>query len=259
VEIVMLVCVVAVAAAMGVVGVAALLFRKLDTGTDDRDPGGPSISHAGAMLSALFLLVFAIAIIVPWTTADAARQNTYAESQAAVETYWAAAGLSAPVEAQVRSGLRSYIGFIVDNEWQQMAQGQLGSDGAARLDTLRNQVSALSVISDDDQEAKSSVLDHIRDMSAARSQRAADAHATPPAGLLTLTILTGLVIILFPFLAGARPRGMTLVPLTLMAGMLGFGVYMTYDISHVFAGALAVGPDAFLAALQEFQRIAGGA
>ncbi|MFD2352725.1 hypothetical protein ACFSTC_30725 [Nonomuraea ferruginea] len=40
------------------------------------------------MLSALFLLVFAIAVIVPWTTADAARQNTQVESRAVADAYW---------------------------------------------------------------------------------------------------------------------------------------------------------------------------
>ena len=82
-------------AAVGVVG-RRHPVQAPTKGSDDRDPGGPSGGHAGAMLSALFLLVFAIAIIVPWTTADTARQNTYAESQAAVETYWAAAGLPRP-------------------------------------------------------------------------------------------------------------------------------------------------------------------
>ncbi|MCG5219424.1 bestrophin-like domain [Streptosporangium soli] len=255
----MLVSIFAVVAAMGVVGITAILFRKLDKGSDDRDPGGPSSGHAGAMLSALFLLVFAIAIIVPWTTADTARQNTFAESQAAVETYWAVAGLPPSVEAQLRTGLRDYVDFVVDAEWRMMAGGRLSSEGATRLDTLRNQVTAVQVNDDDTADAKTLVLDHIKDMSAARNQRAADAQTTPPAGLLTLTILTGLVVILFPFLAGARPRGLTILPLLAMAAMLGFGIYMTWDISHVFAGALAVGPDAFLNALQEFQRIAGGA
>ena len=78
---------------------------------------------------------------------------------------------------------------------------------------------------------------------AARTLRAADAQTTPPAGLLTLTILDRPAsVILFPFLAGARPRGLTILPLLAMAAMLGFGIYMTWDISHAFAGALAVGP-----------------
>ncbi|MFG1874567.1 hypothetical protein ACGFIV_06980 [Sphaerisporangium sp. NPDC049003] len=251
----MLVCVLAVAAAIGVVAGAAFLFRRLGSGTDDLVPDGPSAGHAGSMLSSLFLLVFAIAIVVPWTTADAARQNTYAESQAAVETYWSAARLPAPGGSQLQQQLRDYVGFVVHKEWPLMASGRLSAEGASRLETLRTQAAAMIVNDDDARSAKADVLDEVRDLSAARRQRAADARATPPAGLLPLTIVTGLIVIVFPFMAGARPRGKTLVPLVVMAGLLGFGVFLTWQISHVFSSGLSVGPDAFSAALTEFQRI----
>jgi hypothetical protein len=102
------------------------------------------------------------------------------------------------------------------------------------------------------------VLDHIAAIAAARAQRAADAGATPPDGLLALTIITGLLVVLFPFLAGARPRGLALLPVVAMAAMLGFGIYLTWDISHAFNGPLAVEPEAYKSALQEFARISGG-
>ncbi|WP_067171342.1 bestrophin-like domain [Microtetraspora niveoalba] len=251
----MLVCVLAVASAIGVVALAAVLFRKLGRGADDRDPGGPSTGHAGAMLSALFLLVFAIAIIVPWTTADAARENTYAEGQAAVETYWASTALPAPAAAEVQARLRDYVGFVVDDEWPLMAEGRLSPDGSALLNGLRAYATGLSVTGDEAQDARSAVLDGLSDLSTARYQRAADARATPPSGVMVLTILTGLVIILFPFMAGARPRGMAIVPLVTMAALLGLGTYQAWDISHVFSGGLAVKPDALRAAAQELQRI----
>ncbi|MEV0628839.1 hypothetical protein ACI2LC_25150 [Nonomuraea wenchangensis] len=244
-------------AAGGVVVLAALLFRKVRRAEDDRDPGGPSAGHAGAMLSALFLLVFAIAIIVPWTTADAARQNTHAESQAAVNAYWAAAALPPDDARQVRSALRDYITFVVRDEWPLMAQGHMDPVGAARMDALRGRVSALTVSGTDQEDAKTDLLANLGALSSARAQRAADAAATPPDGLLFLTVLTGLVVLVFPFMAGARPRGLTLLPMLAMGALLGFGVYLTWDISHAFAGPLAVGPAPFQAALQEFSRIGG--
>ncbi|GLW98164.1 DUF4239 domain-containing protein [Microtetraspora sp. NBRC 16547] len=251
----MLVCILAVASAIGTVALAASLFRKLGRGTDDRDPGGPSTGHAGAMLSALFLLVFAIAIIVPWTTADAARQNTYAEGEAAVQTYWASTALPAPAASAVQAQLRGYLGFVLDKEWPLMADGRLSLEGSALLNGLRSQVTGLSVTGDEARDAKSAVLDALANLSAARHQRAADARTTPPAGVMALTILTGVVVIVFPFLAGARPRGMAIVPLVTMAALLGVGTYLAWDISHVFSGGLAVKPEALRAAAQEIQRI----
>jgi hypothetical protein len=250
--------VIAIVAAVGVVALAALLFRVTKRGNDDVDADGPSASHAGAMLSALFLLVFAIAIIVPWTTADAARGNTQAESQAAVNAYWWASDLPGTAPETIRAGIRDYVTFVVRDEWPAMGQGRMDPLGAERLDALRSQVTQLQVTDDNQRDAKAAVLGHISSLYAARAQRAADAAATPPGGLLLLTILTGAVVIVFPFLAGARPRGLAILPLVAMAAMLGFGVYLTWDMIHAFDGPLAVRPDAFGGALQEFARIAGG-
>jgi hypothetical protein len=251
----MLVCILAAIAAVGVVLTAALLFRKFERGSDDRDPGGATAGHAGAMLSALFLLAFAIAIVVPWTTADSARENTYAESRAAVEAYWSAAALAAPAGREVQADLRDYVRVVLSPEWRLMAKGRLSPEGWSRLDALRTKVMDLPVTGDEAKDARTAVLENLQAMSAARGQRMMDAKTRPPLGLLYMTILTGAVVGVFPFLAGARPRGMAIVPLGVMAALLGVGIYLTFDISHVFTGALRVRPDAFTTAQQEFQRI----
>ncbi|GII56902.1 hypothetical protein Pth03_52910 [Planotetraspora thailandica] len=249
----MLICALAVASAIGLVALAAFLFRKLTRGKSDGDE--TSSGHAGSMVSSLFLLVFAIAIVVPWTTVDSARQNTYAESQAAVEAYWSAAALPAPAGSEVQAGLREYVGFVVDREWPLMASGRLSPEGSWRLDSLRTQLSAVNVADEDARTAKGTALERLSDLSAARRQRAADAKAAPPAAVMVLTVVTGIIVVIFPFLAGAKPRGFALVPLLTMAVLLGVGVYMAWDISRVFTGGLAVTPDAFASALLEFQRI----
>ncbi|WP_113702558.1 DUF4239 domain-containing protein [Nonomuraea lactucae] len=248
----------AVAAAVSVVALTALVFKIASKGSPDGRADGPSAGHAGSMLSALFLLVFAIAIIVPWTTADAARQNTHAESRAAVDAYWSASGLPGTGAELTRAGLRDYVTFVVDDEWQAMRQGRLHPVGTERLDALRTRVVSMEATSTQALEARTEVLGHLATLSGARAQRAADAASTPPPGVLILTLVTGVLVIVFPFLAGARPRGAALLPLLAMAALLGFGTYLTWDISHVFDGPLAVEPDAFRGALEEFTRIAGG-
>lgn len=247
----MLILISAVAAAVGVVAVAAVMFKR--RGTEDRAADGVSASHSGAMLSALFLLVFAIAIIVPWTTADAARQNTYTESQAAIESYWAAAEL--PNGDQIRTEIDAYVRFVVHQEWPRMAQGELSVEGTQRLNAIRDKVNAVPVSNRYEADDKDAALQQIASVSAARSQRAADAGTTPPPGLVPLTIVTGVLVLLFPFMAGARPRGMALVPLFSMAVLIGFGVYVAADITRPFAGSLKVQPEAFNYALSEFKRI----
>ena len=247
----------AAACAIGVVLVASRLVKRW-RGVDDPDPDGPTTAHAGAMLSALFLLAFAIAIVVPWTTADAARSNTYAESQAVAEASWAASRLPPPDARRVQAGLSGYVALVRGPEWRLMEKGRLSPDGQRRLDDLRRDVIAVKADNDELKDARNAVLGHLTEISAARKQRAMDARTTPPRGLLAVTVLTGLAVLLLPFLSGARPRGATLVPLALMAGLLAAGTYLTIDIAHPFTGALAVRPDAFTGLQGELQRIAGG-
>jgi hypothetical protein len=254
-EPVMLVCVLAVLAAVGLVVTAATLLRRFGRGSDDPTPGGPTAGHAGSMLSALFLLVFAIAIIVPWTTADSARQDTYAESRTLVEAYWAASALPSWAARDVQNDLRGYTDLVVGREWGLMRKGHLTTEGWNRLNALRAKVTALPAANSDEKDARAAVLEQIQALSAARDQRAVDAKTKTPVGVLYMTLLAGLVVLALPFLAGARPRGMTIVPLGVMAGMLAVGVFLAFDISHAFSGALRVKPDAYTAARQQFQQI----
>ncbi|MFI0409003.1 hypothetical protein [Actinomadura sp. 3N508] len=254
----MIVYCLAAACAIGVVIAASRLVRRT-RGVDDADPDGPTTAHTGAMLSALFLLAFAIAVVVPWTSADAARSNTYTESQAIAEAYWAASRLEADDARHVQQGLRDYVDLVRGPEWSLMRHGRMSHRGWTELERLRRDVIAVKAGDDDElKDARNLVLEQLGQISSARRQRAMDAQNSPPAGLLIITVLTGVVITLLPFLSGARPRGMTLVPLCLMASLLAAGTYLTIDISHVFTGALAVGPEAFTSLHDDLQRIAEG-
>jgi hypothetical protein len=254
-ESVMLVCILAVLAAVGVVVVAAMLFRRSGRGVDDGDPGGVTASHAGSMLSALFLLVFAIAVVVPWTTADSARENAYTESRALVEAYWAASALPAPEGREVQAELRGYTSLVVGDEWRLMKKGRLSAEGDDRLNALRNRVLSFPAADDDQKDDRAAVLEQIQLLDTTRGQRAMDAKTRPPIGLLWMSVVTGFIVMVFPFLAGARPRTLTVVPLAVTAALLAAGLYLVFDISHTYKGALRVKPDAYTAAQHQFQQI----
>jgi hypothetical protein len=221
----------------------------------DEKPDGPTAGHAGGMLSALFLLIFAIAIIIPWTVADSARQNTQVESQALVEAYWAAGDLPTADAGTVRAGLRDYAGFVADTEWTSLARGHLDLTGWAKLDGLRAGIDGFAYTDKDQKAAQDRVDTQLQAVYEARRQRAVDSQAGLPVGVLWLTVVTGIIIAVFPFLAGARPRGIVWLPWVVMVGCLMIGVFLVFAIDQAFTGPLGVGPDAYRTAPQEFTRI----
>lgn len=237
------------------------LFRrapKKDKEDDDRiddEPGGPTAGHSGSIICALFLLIFAIAVIVPWTVADSARQNTYAETQALVEVYWASGDLPAADADRVRKGLRDYTRYVAETEWADLAEGELSPAAWARLDALRTTLDDLSYTPKEQKDALAAAETQLETVYAARRQRAVDAQATLPPGVLTLTVVTGALVLLYPLIAGAKPRGIVWVPYLLMIVCLGFAIYLAFAINHTFTGPLGVGPEAFDTALVEFARV----
>lgn len=222
---------------------------------EDGEPEGPNAAHAGGILSALFLLVFAIAIIVPWTAADTARHNTYAEVQSLNEAYWRAAGLPPADRQAVRAGLVDYTRFVADKEWPGMAAGGELPEGWQRLDAIRVRLTAIPSTNDAVKTARDDTIERLREVYAARRERATEAGAVLPPAVLFFTVTLGLVMLVFPFLAGARPKGMARLPLLVMAAVLGLCVLIVFDLDNVFSGGLAVGSDAYQSAITDFQRI----
>jgi hypothetical protein len=207
------------------------------------------------MISALFLLIFAIAVIVPWTVADSARQNTYAEANALVEASWMAGGLPPADAASTRMALRDYARFVAEEEWRVLKRGNLDQRGWNRLDELRAALARLQLEDEDQQIARDGIETQLQSVYAARRQRAVDADATLPGGVLVLTVFTAALVLIFPLVSGARPRRWIWAPYALLAVTLGIGVYLVFAINHTFSGPLGVDPTAFTSALQELGRI----
>lgn len=228
--------------------------RKAARSPDD-EPDGPTSSHAGAMFSALFLLVFAIAIIVPWTVADSARQNTYAEAQALTEAYWNAGDLPPGSALATREALREYTRFVTEREWRMLARGELAEAGWARLNVLRTELGVLEPANKAQKDALNAVEEQLEQVYAARRQRAVDAQASLPPGVLALTVLTAALVLAFPLLAGARPRGPVRFTYLLLTVSVALGVYLAFAINHTFTGPLGVDASAFESAQREFQQI----
>ena len=221
----------------------------------DNAADGPIASHAGSMVSALFLLIFAIAVIVPWTVADSARQNTYTEAGALEEAAWAARGLPPADAGTTRAALRDYAQFVVATEWPAMKHRQLDPRGWQRLDELRSRLIQLDLKDQDQQTARDAVVSQLQTVYTARRQRGVDAQAGLPWGVLALTVVTAAFVVLFPLLAGARPRGWVWAVYALLAVSIAVGVYLVFAIDHTFSGPLAVGPKAFSTAWADLGRV----
>jgi hypothetical protein len=248
-------CVLAAIAAVALVAVVDIVAARMGRGKIDSAPDGVSGSHGGAMIKSLFLMAFAIGIVVPWTTNDTARQNTYAEAQAIVEAYWEANRLPTVEATTVHNDLLNYTNFVISDEWPVMASDKLSQQGWSMLDSLRGNLMAHDYSEKLFSDADSSVLNQVTSVYAARRQRAVDAAASLPEAVVIFAGITGLLVVLYPFFAGVRPHGKAVAPILLTAALIGAGLYLVVDNNHTFSGGIAVHPEAYQSALTEMQRI----
>ena len=248
-------CVLAAVAAVALVVTVDAVSTRFGRGKVDEAPDGVTGSHGGAMIKSLFLMAFAIGLIVPWTTNDSARQNTYAEAQAIIEAYWQANRLPAAEAATVHNDLRNYTNFVISDEWPVMARGELSQQGWTMLDNMRGSLMSLDYSDTFSSDADTAVLDQVSDIYAARRQRAVDVDGSLPDAVIVFAVITGVLVIIYPFLVGVRPRGKAIAPILLTAALIGAGLFLIIDNNHTFSGGIAVKPDAFQSALQEMQRI----
>jgi hypothetical protein len=248
-------CVLAAVSAVALVIVVDVVSSRFGKGKVDEAPDGVAGTHGGAMIKSLFLMAFALGLILPWTTNDSARQNTYAEAQAVVEAYWQANRLPATEAATVHNDLLNYTKFVIHDEWPVMATGQLSQQGWTMLDSLRGSLMSLDYADKFSADADNAVLTQLSDVYAARRQRAVDADASLPEAVIIFAVITGVIVIIYPFLVGVRPRGKAIAPILLTSALIGAGLFLIIDNNHVFSGGIAVKPEAFQSALQEMQRI----
>ena len=248
-------CVLAGLAGVLLVLVAVAGFGKVKKAKEDVAPDGTTGGNALNIIRAVFLLSFAFGLIVPWTTADRARQNTYAEAQALVEAYWHANSLPAADAAATHAALRDYTTFVVGTEWPVLSSGHISQQGWNELDTLRGHLMSQHYPDKATADANTAVLNQISTVYAARRQRAVDAAAGLPGVVSAFAVVSGAIVVFFPFLVGVRPRGRAVVPLAITAALVGAGLYVVVQDNHVFSGGVAVKPDAFRSALLEMQRI----
>ena len=136
-------CVLAALAAVALVAVVDFVITKTGRGKVDAAPDGVTGGHTVNLIRALFLMSFAIGLIVPWTTNDTARQNTYAEAQALVEAYWQSNRLPVAEATIVHDDLRSYTSFVINDEWPVLANGNVSQQGWTMLDALRGNLMSL--------------------------------------------------------------------------------------------------------------------
>jgi hypothetical protein len=234
-------------------GACAVLAVIVATIIKDRggEPEDVTIGFLGPSLAALYLLVLAVALATEWQTIGGADSAVGAEAAAIRELYWSAEGFPAPQQAALQAEVRTYARTVVDHDWPQMVKGTLDDQSERQLIAMNNLVLKLNPQDAAASNAQLTATTQLATLFSTHDQRATDAAARLPQGLIAGVIATSLVVAAFPFACGISATKRSVVLAAVQAAMVGVGIVVVFQLNHVYSGPLAVSPAPIQAVSQQ--------
>lgn len=238
-----------------VLGIAILACIALAVVTrylpaERRAPLNDVVGFVYAVVGVIYAVILAMVVVGLWTTLDAARTNTYTETDALLQITWYAHSLPQPEHNEMRNLTRQYTETVMNTEWPMLAQQQASDQAWTEFTKLRDAIVAQQPTTLADQVRYTQGLEAIAQLGNARRERLNQASDSMPMLLWVALILGGLVTIGFAFMFGMASLRAHIAVVFSVTLLIGTMLLLTYELNHPFAGPLQVDPTAFQLALQ---------
>ena len=192
------------------IAIAAMLLvrRRAPEGSFFAD--GDRASGVFGVLATCFAIFAGFVIFLAFTTYDQSRNGAEAEALLVAQQYETAHLLPEDIRHRISGELVCYARYVVSEEWEQMADGELGEAvnpwGVALYRTIRDVVPA----SDTQQSAYDRWMDQTAAREDARQSRVHGAEGLIPLPLwLVLFVVSGTVFVFLLFFADSAERAAT--------------------------------------------------
>ncbi|MCB5165466.1 DUF4239 domain-containing protein [Streptomyces bambusae] len=236
----------AMAAACAVVlSIAFLNHRRIG---DDDDPSETPdvIEYMTMMIGVIYAIVLGLAIAGVWEGRSAAQEYVRQEAQALHEVSVRAEVYPADVRARIRADVTAYAAYVVEDEWQVMAErGELTDEGERLLERIRRDVTDYEPKTDHEGQAYQPLVDQVAAVDDARSARAAGAGATMP-GVVWFGLIAGAAVtvgLIFTLQIRRSFREMLLAGL--FSALIAFLLFLIWDFDAPFGRGISATADPF--------------
>ncbi|HEY3953599.1 MAG TPA: hypothetical protein VGM53_09505 [Streptosporangiaceae bacterium] len=215
------------------------------------EPEDVTIGFLGPSLAAIYLLVLAVALATEWQTIGDANQAATSEASTIRELYWTAAGFTPSEQAFLQVHVRDYATAVVHHDWPQMRRGSLDDSSEEMLSTINHYVLKINPQDAAGTNAQLQASTLLGSLFNVRDQRAVDAAARLPQGLIAGVIATSLVVAAFPFACGIGATRRSIALAGVQAALVGIGIVVVFQLNHVYSGPLAVSSAPIQTTLQQ--------
>lgn len=242
-----------------VVGGFVLLTVLIGIAVDRFAPRRVRIEHndlAGfilAVIGVVYAVLLAFVTIGVWERYQQAEERTFDETAMLAVAYRDADLF--PRGHELRATIREYAETVIQDEWPQMQRGEQSARADKLMERIDRIVRSLPVKSAGQQDVHDQILVAINFAQNDRDTRLSE-DASGINGLMWIVLVTGAVItVAFTFLFGFKHDGMQVLMTGSLALLIGLVLFLTVALNYPYRGGISVQPDAFHAALHEFNAI----
>ncbi|MBO1419831.1 DUF4239 domain-containing protein [Streptomyces sp. FH025] len=233
--------VIAMAAACAVVvAVVALRHRQAGVG-ENVDETPDVIDYITMMIGVVYAIVLGLAIAGVWEARGAAQDDLFREAQSLREVSDRAVVYPVEFRDKVRADVDGYVTYVVNVEWDYMAEhGEITDKGTELLGKLQEEVATRAPASDLESQAYQPIMDRISQASDARNQRGQSAGPTMP-GVVWIGLIGGAVVTIgMLFALQIRRTTRELVLALCFSVLIAFLLFMIWDFDDPFARSVSV-------------------
>ncbi|WP_419997620.1 hypothetical protein [Streptomyces boninensis] len=237
-------------AAAAVVAFIALVRTRRRDAAFDPEATPDVIEYMTMMIGVVYAIVLGLAIAGVWDANDGAQDTVKSEAFALHEINEQAAVLPPDVRDKLRGQVDAYVSYAINDEWDQMEDGQgLSGRGDRLLDQVRQTVQDYQPRTEAQNRASYALADQLTTADQARKTRGLDASPTLPQ-LVWFGLIAGAIVsigMVFALQIRRTPRELVLAGLftALLAFLLGLvwvlntpygpgGISMTDGFSELF-------------------------
>lgn len=206
-----------------------------------------------AVVGVVYAVLLAFLAIAVWEHFNAAEERTYEEASRLTVVY-RKSDLFPQVHA-LRAELKTYVQIIVDREWSEMYQGKHDPQAEALAEHIAYEVRHLPVRTPAQQNVHAAMTQSIDDALVDRDYRTSAASIGVNPFLWFILFGGAASTVAFAYLFAYSNRWAMMTIVGMLAFMLGLVLYLIAAVDYPFRGQIHVGPEAFVNALHNFEKI----
>lgn len=191
-------------------------------------------------LGTTYAVILGFMLYAVWTTFGAADLNADLEADALVNIYRAAEGLPEPQRTQVRDLAHTYADVALNQEWPQMARGEIPNESRDLNGKMWHAVMSIQSASPTELLAENQVLAQLSGLTQYRRTRILQSTDSLPTVLWGVLIVGGILSVASACLFGSANETLHSMQVFAFSLLITLGLVAIADINRPFRGTVHV-------------------